>query len=147
MKYLQKIQYKLVREEVSEYHTRQMKESRDVYNWFKYLGDSEKEKFIVLCLDVKHKVVCFDMIGIGGITQCEIHPREVIKAAILSNASAIILIHNHPSGDCFPSQQDRKLTQMLKGACTVFNITVLDHIVIGHNEYYSLKEDTKTEIR
>ncbi len=144
MKYLRKIEYKLVREEVSEFHSKQMSSSQDVYGWFKHLENSEKEKFIVVCLDVKNRVVCFDIIGMGSVSQCTITPREVVKSAIMSNASSIVLIHNHPSGDCEYSKEDNRLTADLREACKLFNISVLDHVIIGHGEYYSFADKTKT---
>ena len=146
MRYLQKIQYKLVREEVSEYHTRHMRGSRDVYGWFRHLENLDREKFIVVCLNVKHRVVCFDEVSMGTTSQCTVHPREVVKGAILSNASAIVLIHNHPSGNCGHSAEDNKLTIMLKEACSLFDISVLDHVIIGHNEYYSFTDQVKTTV-
>ena len=144
MEYLQKIEYKLVRERVSEYHSKRMNGPRDVHTWFKHLQDSEREKFIVLCLNVKNQVVCFDVISIGSVSQCNVSPREVVKSAILCNASSIILIHNHPSGDCTPSEADRNLTIGLQNACSIFDIKVLDHIIIGNGEFYSIGEKSKT---
>ena len=137
MKFLEKIEYKLVREEVSEHSTKQIKGADDVFEWFKFLSDAEKEKFIVVCLNSKAKIVCFDMVGIGTVNQCPVYPREIVKAAILSNSPSIILIHNHPSADPTPSQADSQLTRDVKAACKLLGIQVLDHIIIGFNGYYS----------
>jgi len=146
MKYLNKIEYKLVKEQVSDYHTKQLTSPRDAYDWFKHLEDSDREKFIVVCLDVKNKVVCFDIVGIGSVSHVAVSPREIIKSAILSNASGIILIHNHPSGDCMPSPQDEKLTDNMKRACDMFEITVVDHLIVGKGQYYSIADNKRTHI-
>jgi DNA repair protein RadC len=85
----------------------------------------------VALLDRKNRVIGINTVAIGSLTASVVHPREVMKPAILSNAAAIILCHNHPSGDPQPSQEDRVLTQRLVEAGKLLGINVLDHLIIG----------------
>lgn len=82
-----------------------------------------------------------DLISIGTVNQTIAMPREVFKKAITMNASSIILAHNHPSGDITPSNEDKVLTRRMVEAGEILGINVLDHFVIGHNKYYSFKEN------
>lgn len=93
----------------------------------------EREVFGVLFLDTKHYVIKFEELFWGTIDNATVHPREIIKAAILCNAAAIILVHNHPSGDPEPSVSDRKITTRIVEAMDLVDIRVLDHIVVGEN--------------
>lgn len=76
----------------------------------------------------------------GTIASVEVHPREIVREALKQNAAAIILAHNHPSGISAPSMADRDVTQQVNDCCKLFNIRVLDHIVIGQGEYVSFAE-------
>ena len=97
----------------------------------------DREKFRILLLDTKHKVIGIHTVSIGSLTVSIVHPREVYKAAILANAAAIIGIHNHPSGNPDPSPEDHALTKRLAEAGNILGITLLDHVVIGQNTHYS----------
>jgi DNA repair protein RadC len=81
-----------------------------------------------------------DLVSIGPLNQSIVHPREVFKTACLSNAAAIILIHQHPTGDPSPSQEDLSITRRLKEAGEIMGIKVLDHIIIGDGQYLSFVE-------
>lgn len=106
-----------------------------------FLAESDREKFIVICLDLKNQPTSINTISIGTVSSAIIHPREVFKVAILSNSSAIIASHNHPSGNPQPSQEDIQITKRLKEAGDILGIALLDHIIIGDNDkYVSLKE-------
>lgn len=107
-----------------------------IYNGFKWLKDETKEHFIAVHLDGKNRMVCIDVVSIGSLNQCIVHPREVFKSAIVSNAAAIILLHNHPTGDTVPSQEDISITRRLREASEILGIKILDHLIIGDN-YYS----------
>src|SRR5262245_39841910 len=96
-----------------------------------YLADVDRENFVILILDQKNKVLGVHTVSVGGLTASIVHPRETFKAAILANAAAIIYGHNHPSGDCQPSREDRAITQRLKEAGALLGIGILDHLVIG----------------
>lgn len=110
----------------------QLRTSQDSANLFRrYLGPVDREHFLVALLDRKNKVIGINLVSIGSLTAAVVHPREVMKPAILSNAAAIICCHNHPSGDVQPSQEDRTLTYRLWKAGNLLGIEVLDHIILG----------------
>ncbi len=95
------------------------------------MRDYTKEVFACLYLDVKNRVIQFDELFSGTLHSAEVHPREIVKRALEHNAHAIILAHNHPSGDASPSQVDIELTQTLSKALLLIDIKVLDHLVVG----------------
>jgi DNA repair protein RadC len=80
-------------------------------------------------------------VAIGSLSAAVVHPREVFKPAILANAAAVIVAHNHPSGDPEPSQEDKLLTRKLVLAGEALGIQVLDHVILGYERYYSFKDD------
>src|SRR6266436_1559994 len=95
-----------------------------------FLAGVDREHFLVLMLDQKHKIIGINTVSVGSLTASIVHPREVFKPAILSNAAAIILAHNHPSGAPQPSQEDRVLTVRLVAAGKLLGISILDHVII-----------------
>ncbi len=103
------------------------------------MRDYEKEVFACLFLDTKNRVIAFENLFVGSLHSAEVHPREVVKQAVQHNAHAIILAHNHPSGDATPSQSDIDITHTLCDALALIEIKVLDHLIIG-NEVTSLAE-------
>ena len=105
-----------------------------------YLEGADREHFVVIMLDTKNQVIGINTVAIGILASCPIHPREVFKPAILANAAGIILLHNHPSGDAQPSQDDLLLTRRLKEAGEILGIQVVDHVILGYATYVSLKE-------
>jgi DNA repair protein RadC len=104
------------------------------------LEDEPSEIFAILCLNTKLRVLAYHEVSRGSLDTTVVHPREVFRAAILANAAAIILVHNHPSGDPTPSADDVVLTQRLRAAGTLLGIEVLDHLVIGDGQYCSFTE-------
>lgn len=104
-----------------------------------HLAHKEREVFMVLFLNTKNHVIATQEMFVGTINRVEIHPREVIKEALKFNAAAIILAHNHPSGDTLPSEADKDITQLIIESCLLVDIRVLDHIIIGRN-YFSFAE-------
>ncbi len=103
------------------------------------IGDYDRETFAVLLLDTKNRVVAVHIASIGLLDSAPVHPREIFKAAILANARAVILGHNHPSGDPQPSAQDMRVTHLLAEAGRLLEIRVLDHIIIGDGTHVSLR--------
>ena len=91
----------------------------------------DREQFVVILLDGKNRVLGFNVVSVGTLNASIVHPREVFKSAIISNAAAMILVHNHPSGDPVPSAEDRAITQRLVAAGNLLGIRVLDHVVVG----------------
>lgn len=104
------------------------------------LRDELKEKFIVVCLNSANKVSRYETISVGSLNSSVVHPREIFKFAIENSSASIILIHNHPSGNLEPSQEDISITKKLVEAGTILNISVLDHIIIGGNSFTSMVE-------
>lgn len=103
------------------------------------LVDLDKEQFILLHLDTKNRVMKEEIISIGTLNSSLIHPREVFKSAIKESANAVIFVHNHPSGDPEPSEEDKLITEKLFEAGELLAIKVLDHVIIGKQGYRSLK--------
>lgn len=106
-----------------------------VYQVFKHLKEETKERFIVVNLNNQHEIINYETVAIGTVNQVSLRPAEVLRTAILINAPAIILVHNHPSGDPTPSRQDINFTEQIKEAAVYFSINVLDHIVIGFDGF------------
>ena len=115
----------------------QIKSVDDVYKLFKDMEDCTQEKLVALHLDGNNDVVCFQVVHIGTINSAIIRPADILKTALLTNACNLIIIHNHPSGSCKPSLQDKETTNILINACKVFNIHLLDHIIVGNDMFYS----------
>lgn len=106
-----------------------------------FIGDMDREAMIVCCLNVKNEINYMSVIALGTLNSILIHPREVYKIAILTNSNSIILSHIHPSGDTKPSKEDINITKRLKEAGDILRIELLDHLIIGDNNYLSLKEE------
>ena len=102
--------------------------------------DKKKEYFYALFLDTKNKVIDEKLISVGTLNASVIHPREVFNPAIKACANSLILVHNHPSGDCKPSTRDIDISKNLIDAGKLLGITVLDHVIVGKDSYFSLKE-------
>ena len=94
---------------------------------------TDREIFAVFMLDGKNRIVSYNLVSLGSLNQSIVHPRETFKAAILANAAAVIMVHNHPSGDTTPSTEDTELTRRMIQAGEVLGIKVLDHIIISTN--------------
>ncbi|WP_296246499.1 RadC family protein [Pseudomonas sp. UBA4194] len=104
------------------------------------LRHEKHELFGCLFLDTKHKPLEFEILFRGTISSVAVYPREVVKRAIANNAAAVILTHNHPSGNATPSEADRRLTQRLTESLALVDVRVLDHIIIGEGEPLSMME-------
>jgi len=99
-----------------------------------------KEHFKVVLLNTKNQIISIEEISVGNLNSSIVHPREVFNIAIKRSANSIILVHNHPSGDSTPSNEDINVTHRLIEAGEIIGIKVLDHIIIGDNNYVSLKQ-------
>ncbi|HBC5382859.1 TPA: DNA repair protein RadC [Citrobacter koseri] len=104
------------------------------------LTGEEREIFLVIFLDARHRVIKHSRLFSGTLNHVEVHPREIIREAIKLNASAVILAHNHPSGCAEPSKADKLITERVVKCCQFMDIRVLDHLVIGRGEYVSFAE-------
>lgn len=139
------VSLKLVKESSVLYETRKISNPYDAYRLAKnFLVDSDREKFVVVCLDTKSQPVSIEVVSIGNVNSTMVHPREVFKVAVLSNASKIICFHNHPSGSTNFSKEDEVITNRLKKCGEILGIELVDHIVVGNNDkYFSFKENFK----
>src|SRR6266851_1426721 len=107
-----------------------------------YLDGVDREHFVVMLLDQKNQVIGLHTVSIGSLTASIVAPREVFKVAILANCANILIAHNHPSGDCQPSKEDRAITQRLKEAGALLGINVLDHVIVGgEGRYFSFADE------
>ncbi len=129
---------------LSDFHPEQkpvIRSSRDV---FAIMADDmrlqEKECFKALYLDVKNHVRKIETISVGTLSASLVHPREVFKSAVRVNCAAIIIVHNHPTGDPTPSSHDTETTQRIRAAGKVLGIELLDHVIIGEGRYFSYKD-------
>lgn len=100
----------------------------------------KQEHFVVILLDAKNQVIFKKTVFIGSLNACLVHPREIFRLALLKSAAAIIVAHNHPSGDPTPSGEDVRVTDRLTEVGKQIGIDVLDHLIIGDGRYYSFKE-------
>ncbi|HJY85169.1 MAG TPA: DNA repair protein RadC [Candidatus Binatia bacterium] len=120
----------------------QFRSSADVFNHYReHLSGLKKEEFHVLLLDAKNRKIRDVRVSEGSLTSSLVHPREVFNPVIRESAAAVILVHNHPSGDPSPSQEDLHITRRLREIGEVMGVRVLDHIVIGKGKYVSFVDD------
>ncbi len=101
---------------------------------------SVREHFICLHLNSKNRLIREALVSIGSLSTSVVHPREVFAPAVRDSAAAIILVHNHPSGDPAPSREDRECTQRLAQAGKILGIRVLDHVILGRDDYFSFAD-------
>ncbi|MFS0662135.1 DNA repair protein RadC [Niallia alba] len=135
------VKVKLVREKSILYQERKIISPTHAYELIRdFLGDVDREHFLVLCLDTKNQPTCLQVVHIGTLNSSIVHPREVLKSALLSNAASIIVAHNHPSNVATPSLEDIEVTKRLKQACKIIGIELLDHLIICSSSFHSLKE-------
>lgn len=142
-KRVQLVSLKMVREAPSLlYPQRKVTSPEDAYHLVSpLLAHKDREHFVVACLDTKHQPNALQIVSVGTLAASFAHPREVFKAAVLSNSASIICFHNHPSGDVEPSPEDIDVTKRLVESGKILGIEVLDHIIVGGpDRYRSLRE-------
>jgi DNA repair protein RadC len=116
--------------------------SQDVAEYYRpRMRDLRKEVFKCALLDTKNKIIRDEEVSVGSLSASIVHPRDTFKAAIRESAAAVVFIHNHPSGDTKPSQEDILLTKRLVQAGEVLGIQVLDHIIIGDGNHFSFRDN------
>ena len=103
-------------------------------------GNARVEQFGVLLLDTKHRVLRCTVLSVGTLDASIVHPREVFREAVAGGAAAIVVFHNHPSGDPEPSPEDNRLTERLMAAGVLMGIHVIDHVILGDARYFSYRE-------
>ncbi|MFH1974427.1 MAG: DNA repair protein RadC [Pseudomonadota bacterium] len=114
--------------------------SNEVYESMKHYQKAGREMFFILFLNTKNRMIDYCTHTIGSIDSSAVYPREVIKAALLNDAASVIFCHNHPSGDPAPSENDKEITKHLVIACEIVGIKVLDHIILGRDNYFSFAD-------
>ena len=135
------VSIKMVKESSFLYRTRQILSPNDAYEMIKeQLEGLDREQFIIACLNTKNEPTNISVVSVGSLNKAIVHPSEVFKTAILSNAASIMAFHNHPSGDTTPSDQDIQLTHRLVEVGELLGIKLLDHLIIGDSSFTSLKE-------
>lgn len=139
--YIPVCQVRLVRDGSITTDRKTIRTPDDAYQILKgYFSNLPNEHFVALLLDTKNHVTALSPVSIGSLNASIVHPRELFQRAILGNCAAVILSHNHPSGDPTPSPEDVELSRKLYEAGKVLDIVVVDHLVIGDSCYVSLKE-------
>ena len=133
---------KRIAKRVNERAITKIEKSEDVYNFLKEeLTDKKNEYFYAILLDSKNVIISKEVVSKGILDSSLVHPREAFKPAIKKSAKSIIFAHNHPSGNPRPSADDFEITRRLMDAGEILDIKVLDHIIIGENDYYSFKKE------
>lgn len=120
--------------------------SQDVFDTYSArLRDAKQESFTVILLDSKNRFLREETVALGSLNQSIVHPREVFRPAIHEAAASVILVHNHPSGDPSPSDEDVRVTARLVEAGKLLGIRVLDHIIVGEGQYFSFFDQGRLE--
>lgn len=118
-----------------------VRNSKELFDYLYHrLRDKSREHFQVIYLDAKNRILKTETLFVGTLTASSVYPREVVSASLLNRAAALIFVHNHPSGDPYPSSEDITVTRELIFACKVVGITVHEHLVIGDNRYFSFAD-------
>lgn len=120
-----------------------LRSPEEVFEYTRDMMRLQKEHLRGLYLDTRNKLVRDEMVTIGTLNASLAHPREIFHPAVETHAAAIILVHNHPSGDPLPSKDDIQLTKQIYEASKIMDIEVLDHVIIGNDKYCSLKDKTQ----
>lgn len=142
MKRIDVVTIKLVKERSMKVTNKNMDGPKTVYNIVsQYLEGADREYLVVLSLNTKNVINSISTVSIGSLNSSIVHPREVFKTLIETNAGFFIIAHNHPSGNPTPSQEDINITKRLQECGKIMGIELLDHIIIGDNDYISLKEE------
>lgn len=141
-KQVQVVRVEMVKERTVNFTTNKISSPRDAALILAdFLAGVDREHLVVLCLDSKNKVNAINVVGVGTLSSALVHPREVFKPAILSNAAAVLVGHNHPSGDPTPSKEDMEIAKRLEEAGKILGIELLDSLVVGDDGIFvSMKE-------
>jgi len=142
------LQLKIIRELLNRIFYNRVQGKNIIGSWGELLdylkfnmGCLKLEQFRVLFLNKKNRLIADEIMATGTIDRAPVYPREIVKKSLYHDAGAIILVHNHPSGNAKPSHSDIDLTMQIANACEVINVTVHDHVVIGGGDYYSFKSN------
>ncbi len=139
---------KLAREIIKSFHKsklmkrKRIKSAGDIVDYMtSSMGYMKREMFKTVFLNVKNEILKVDDLFIGTVNESPVYPREIMRKVFIYNATSIIIVHNHPSGDVSPSKGDILVTEKIKNICNTMDISLLDHIIIGKDSYYSFAEE------
>jgi DNA repair protein RadC len=133
---------KLVRETPApSFPTASLRTSRDVWQAFRFLSQRDREEFWIAALDGKNRLIGTHCVSVGTLTASLVHPRETAKVLVLASAAAFLCVHVHPSGDPTPSAEDTAITERLRQCGELLGISLLDHVIIGAERYYSFADE------
>ena len=121
-------------------HQTKVRSSKDVVPLIRHYTERKQEHFICISLNGAHEVIATRVVTVGLVNSAQVHPREVFAEPIVDRACAVIVAHNHPSGDCEPSPEDLEITRVLREAGTILGIKLLDHIIFSSNGHYSIQD-------
>ena len=142
LKNIEVVRVMLVKDSGNQYRTKKIRGQTDAAIIIReFLADEDREVFLVICLDRSGRINSINIVSIGCLTANIVHPREVFKPAILSNADSIVIAHNHPSGISAPSEDDIKVTRQLFRAGNLLGIKIHEHIIVAEDEYTSISAD------
>jgi DNA repair protein RadC len=131
------VKVQMIKDGTIEYRKKAIRNPQDLAELgMKFLKHADREIFVLVCLNTRNHINCIHLVSIGTVNASLVSPREVLKIAILSNASEIALLHNHPSGDVEPSEDDLKITHRLAECGKLFDIKLLDHVIISDDGKY-----------
>ena len=114
---------------------------KNVWQELREIRESKKEHFVIFYLDIKNQTIKKEIISIGNLNASIVHPREVFEKAVVNSTAQIIIAHNHPSGDCEPSELDVKTTRRLMKAGEILDIEIIDHVIVTKNKWLSMKKE------
>jgi len=133
------VRYEIISERNSKYHVK-ISSPSDAFKVLERFASKRQEHFLVITLDGAHQVERAKIVSVGLVNRTVVHPREVFQPAIEDSATAVIVAHNHPSGNVEPSTEDRDITEKLVSAGEILGIAVLDHVIIAKGGFYSFLE-------
>ena len=137
----------LVKDKSISFGQRRMNNSREAQSLIRRLiktqGQADREQFCVILLSAKNEIIGLNIVSTGGLSSASVHPREVLKPAILANSAAMVLTHNHPSGDVSPSPEDLAITEKIVQAANIIGIQVHEHLIISMDDdrYFSFADN------
>ncbi len=141
MKTIKRVRLKQVCDGRIRFSVERVSRPRDVYDAvLPYYRGADREILSALCLDAQNQPTCFNVASIGALNTTRTRPAEILKAAILSNALGLVLIHNHPSGELDPSPEDIEFTRAIQRACELIGIELYDHLIVTDDGFTSFRE-------
>lgn len=136
------VRLEMVKDGRCVYGTKRFREAAEAAEMIRPLvKTADREMFLVLALNSQLEPQALEIAAVGGLAQCGVDVRDIFKMAVLNNCAYIICFHNHPSGNCDPSYEDRLITRRLKQAGDLMGISLIDHIILGEDSFYSFWEN------